>query len=178
MKVLKLFGGAIVATVVFLIAIWAMLVVVRFFSCGTNSTYINKDVKIMKPMAEKISSYIVKNGIPESLKGIPNLPYKLEGCEENKWYSNMVNGYMQKVPKEEAKFYNFREVCNYLSNKLQFDIQTDIKESSREIILRMDSEDKTYIDYRFEAKKGNQPIIYLEDIGSNKGLGWCIQFNQ
>ena len=77
MKVLKLFGGAIVGTVVFLIAIWAMLVVARFFSCGPNSA----DVKVMKPMAEKISEYIVKHGIPKSLKDIPDLPYGLEGCE-------------------------------------------------------------------------------------------------
>jgi len=47
------------------------------FTCGPNSA----DVKVMKPMAEKISAYIVKNGIPESLQDIPDLPYGLEGCK-------------------------------------------------------------------------------------------------
>jgi len=41
------------------------------YTCGPSSA----DVKVMKPMAQKISDYIVKNGIPESLKDIPDLPY-------------------------------------------------------------------------------------------------------
>ena len=48
-------------------------------TCGPNSA----DVKVMKPMAEKISDYIVKNGIPKSLKDIPDLPYGLVGCRKN-----------------------------------------------------------------------------------------------
>ena len=46
--------------------------------CGPNSA----DVKVMKPMAEKISAYIIKNGIPKSLKDIPDLPYGLVGCKK------------------------------------------------------------------------------------------------
>ena len=47
------------------------------FSCGPSLI----DIYRMKPMAEKIANYIVKNGIPESLEDIPGLPYELEGCE-------------------------------------------------------------------------------------------------
>jgi len=47
------------------------------YKCGPNK----KDVSVMKPMAEAISNYIVKNGIPKSLKDIPDLPYELEGCK-------------------------------------------------------------------------------------------------
>ena len=46
-------------------------------TCGPNA----EDVKVMKPMAEKISAYIVKHGIPDKLEDIPDLPYRLEGCE-------------------------------------------------------------------------------------------------
>jgi len=46
-------------------------------TCGPNK----EDVKVMKPMAEAISSYIIKHGVPEKLEDIPGLPYKLEDCE-------------------------------------------------------------------------------------------------
>ena len=47
-------------------------------TCGPNA----KDVEIMTPQAEAISNYILKNGIPESLSQVPNLPYKLERCSK------------------------------------------------------------------------------------------------
>jgi hypothetical protein len=46
-------------------------------TCGPDP----RDVRVMKPMAEAISDYIVKHGVPESLRDISNLPYRLEGCE-------------------------------------------------------------------------------------------------
>ena len=48
--------------------------------CGPNMS----DVGVMKPMAQKISDYIVKNGIPESLKDIPDLPYGLVECNKKR----------------------------------------------------------------------------------------------
>jgi len=58
------------------------IIIIGFYTyakmtCGPNYF----DVRVMKPMAEKISDYIVKNGIPKSLKDIPNLPYELERCQ-------------------------------------------------------------------------------------------------
>jgi len=49
------------------------------YTCGPNRS----DVKVMKPMADAITKYLLKNGIPKSLDEIPNLPYKLEGCKGN-----------------------------------------------------------------------------------------------
>lgn len=51
-------------------------------TCGPNP----KDVAVMKPMVEKISDYIVKNGIPKSLKDIQGLPYELECSKSNSCY--------------------------------------------------------------------------------------------
>ena len=48
--------------------------------CGPDMS----DVRVMKPMAQKISDYIVTHGIPKSLKDIPDLPYGLEGCNKNR----------------------------------------------------------------------------------------------
>ena len=174
MKVLKLFGGAIIATVVFLIAIWAMLVVVRFFSCGPNSA----DVKVMKPMAEKISEYIVKNGIPKSLKDIPDLPYRLEGCEKSEGYLNMIDGHMQKVPKEKAILYNFKEECSYSNMKLQFWLQKDLKENAIGISLNMNSPDETYIEYGGGAKEDGKIRFNEKNIGSSKTSGICNPMRQ
>jgi hypothetical protein len=71
---MKILGWIIVIPVV----LFVLLIVARVAFCGPNSS----DVKVMKPMAEKISDYIVKNGIPESLEDIPDLPYGLEGCSK------------------------------------------------------------------------------------------------
>jgi hypothetical protein len=71
---MKILGWIIVIPVV----LFVLLIVARVAFCGPNSS----DVKVMKPMAEKISDYIVKNGIPESLEDIPNLPYELKDCKK------------------------------------------------------------------------------------------------
>ena len=42
-------------------------------TCGPNQA----DVKVMTPMAEAISNYIVKHGMPDNLEDIPILPYKI-----------------------------------------------------------------------------------------------------
>ncbi len=64
----------------------AVLILFNFYvdkTCGPNA----KDVEIMTPQAEAISNYILKNGLPESLGEIPDLPYKLQDC---KWTEKNV----------------------------------------------------------------------------------------
>ena len=52
------------------------------YTCGPDP----RDVRVMKPMANAISDYIVKHGIPKSLSEIPGLPYKLEGCKKKEGF--------------------------------------------------------------------------------------------
>jgi len=60
------------------LAVWIIgLTVLNRIACGPNS----HDVKIMKPEAKAIADYVVKNGVPKSLKDIPDLPYGLVECE-------------------------------------------------------------------------------------------------
>jgi len=75
--------------------------------CGASL----KDVSVMKPMAEAISNYIVKNGIPKSLKDIPDLPYELEGkCEMKHIF---LNGYTEVNNKANADWQTFTYNCKY-----------------------------------------------------------------
>jgi hypothetical protein len=75
------------------------------------------DIYRMKPMAEKISTYIVKHGIPKSLKDIPDLPYGLEcdssgkecyfknGEYEVRFYKPSYGGYELKLSAKSSKTY-------------------------------------------------------------------------
>jgi len=47
--------------------------------CSPNK----EDLTIMTPMAEAISNYIIKNGIPNSMRSISNLPYKFTICRKS-----------------------------------------------------------------------------------------------
>ncbi|WP_428739773.1 hypothetical protein [Sulfurimonas sp.] len=69
-RILQALGGSFVVIASFMLY--------TNYTCGPNST----DVKIMTPQAEAISNYILKNGIPESLSKIPDLPYPLEDCKK------------------------------------------------------------------------------------------------
>jgi len=91
------------------------------YSCGPNRS----DVKVMKPMAEKISAYIVKNGIPESLKDIPDLPYGLEGCKKE-----IIDGYNRKPQKYITKNTNWieiEEICYFKSIAIHLKLNKDFK---------------------------------------------------
>ena len=113
--------------------------------CGPNMS----DVKVMKPMAQKISDYIVKNGIPESLKDIPDLPYGLEGCK-----------HIEK---------NFEE-CSFFRNNKKYEVEiyilggVDITVSSLE----------TETGLRHELKRSSLGYQWLKDVAySSKDSGIC-----
>ena len=100
-------------------------------ACGPNSA----DVKVMKPMAEAISNYIVKHGVPKSLKDIPDLPYELEGCEKKIYYldkaSRVVND------EQYANELHIKEICR---TKYDIKIEQRIDKmfiGSKEIFLQI-----------------------------------------
>jgi hypothetical protein len=96
-------------------------------SCGPNSA----DVKVMKPQAEAITNYILKNGIPKSMADIPDLPYAWDRCERRS--SNTEECYF-KVGKNQ---YNTQ--LNFISDKYGADIyiDTDNKKSETGIFTKI-----------------------------------------
>lgn len=123
------------------------------YTCGDNSA----DVKVMKPMAQKISDYIVKNGIPESLKDIPDLPYGLEGCEREQ--ENL-------------------EQCIFHKNNKEYEAEIYIL-GNMDITIRC-RKSKTGLRYELENNTtSNQWTILEKDIAySGKSSGICDPMNQ
>lgn len=83
-------------------------------TCGPNA----KDVETMIPQAEAISDYILKNGIPESLIEIPNLPYSLENCKQQLLYQKYrkvgtTEQYFEEKDKNDAKGEVLNEKCEF-----------------------------------------------------------------
>ena len=113
-------------------------------TCGPNA----QDVKVMKPMAKAISGYIVKNGIPASLSNIPNLPYELQDCKRDEYYSGI---YSKKVPKNKAIGYDIDIKC-----KTKRGITVKLG-------LFMDYEDNTtYLGINFESTNGTKYGILMQ----------------
>ena len=124
--------------------------------CGPDSA----DVKVMKPMAKAISDYIVKHGIPKSLSEIPNLPYRLEGCEREEYYSG---AYGKKVPKREAFGYDIDIQC-----KTERDITVtvgsfiDFEDNTTYMGVNFESPNRTVYGISMQ-KKANETTYEIEE---------------
>lgn len=160
------------------------------YACGPNRI----DVKVMQPMAEKISDYIVKYGIPKSLKDIPDLPYNLEGCKKNitfKKYtgSEDIDVYNQdeatyKIEEENCIYSNYGriyKVGTYLNQDF-----TDTKFKYLNLkIYRDESKTGVAYDLEYDQKNRKWKMEHSLDekyqnirIYDNKTSGICHQLKQ
>ncbi len=141
-----------------------------------------RDMIIMQPMAEKISAYIIKHGIPERLEDIPDLPYRLEGCVRKVEYSDnekKVNSI------KEAVYGNFSMDCMIFAKTKKYSfsllftyIYTDSDCTGNFEIFNPSS--KTVLNYSYDCK--NMQIVLYEKhgktIGSSKTDGICNPMRQ
>ena len=148
-------------------------------TCGAN----NSDVKVMKPMAQKISDYIVKNGIPESLKDIPNLPYGLEGCEKSSEYKRVENGAWKQADMKNAQLIKKIENCSILiKNKkisLFFSVKIYPSDNEEYISLKMENNSSKTVSHIDFKKDGKYFVVdYPLKFGSGKRDGICNPMKQ
>ena len=122
------------------------------YQCGPNK----KDVAVMKPMAEAISNYIVKNGIPKSLKDIPGLPYELE-CKEDNGNS-----------------------CYFVVNGNHYSISYSVLASGTRILGSFAAKSRTGYQIEFAISEENKTLINKKNSGaySMKNTGICNPMKQ
>ncbi|NOR56380.1 MAG: hypothetical protein GQ531_09245 [Sulfurovum sp.] len=123
------------------------------FACGPNS----HDVKIMKPQAKAIADYVVKNGVPKSLKNIPDLPYELVECKHKQ--KNL-------------------EICILYVNNREYKARIYVLGSVN--INMYSKQTNTGFRYRLENNNSNNEWIIVENAisYSNKSSGICRTFRQ
>jgi hypothetical protein len=136
----------------------------------------------MKPMAEKIADYIVENGIPESLKDIPDLPYRLEGCERSVTYRKQVDvSYRDTKKKEDASFAIINEGCRFVYKQNTYKVHFRFEDD-----YEIENDDRGDIDIRFEKttvgtllKSENGKLNY-DGIatGFDNRFGFCAALKQ
>jgi hypothetical protein len=136
----------------------------------------------MKPMAEAISDYIIKHGVPESLRDIPNLPYRLEGCERKEEYLQVKNGRWDKSNQEEAVIFDIEEKCRFLNNIiLTLDVTIDQKSKFNDSSIRIGMwNKKTQTVSHLYLKKENRKYS-IDDVlkfDSGKTSGICNPMRQ
>jgi len=152
-------------------------------SCGPNSA----DVKVMKPMAEKISAYIVKNGIPKSLKDIPDLPYRLERCKSKQTYYKFDNkkfAYIEVFLKEDAESNMRDETCHFKKNNRSYYIHIigkyDFISDKKSLDINIGNKNsKTWDNLTFYSDKNKTIFVDKEiNFGSSNTSGICNTLKQ
>ncbi|NOR56378.1 MAG: hypothetical protein GQ531_09235 [Sulfurovum sp.] len=163
------------------IVLIGLMVVIGNYSCGPNS----HDVKVMKPQAKAIADYIVKKGIPKSLKDIPDLPYVLVECErEENYMAKRLNVIVES--KKNAGGINIAETCVFkklnstYQVKLRFYDSYILPSNSGGEVRLYRTISKTGVSYGFkENEKNNFEIdTYSPNIYSIKSSSICKSFGR
>lgn len=145
------------------IIVMGLFYVYAKYTCGPNPFTVKK----MKPMAEKISEYIIKNGVPKSLKDIPGLPYRLEGCERDKEFDYQEN----------CKFKNKTIELSFQHGKYTVD-NVRFEKATIEMKKSVNNTTETGILIDFEKKNGKFVQVGNMSIYSGKDSGICSPMRQ
>ena len=175
---MKILGWIVVIPVV----LFVLLIVARVAFCGPNSS----DVKVMKPMAEAIISYIEKNDIPKNIEDIPDLPYKIKCKTETKYsvYSEEDSEYRETNNIAEATYINIHQKCTfkeegfYINTHVTHDLKKFDKPGDIDIYIG-NSKSKTWGRLSFEYDGKRTKFAYKKiKFGSRKRSGICSPMKQ
>jgi len=137
------------ASIISVVAIGAFVLYV-IYACSPNL----RDVRVMKPIGDKIDKYLTTKGKPVSLDSIPDLPYKLK-CS-SLYSCSFRNG---------EKLYKIWIDDNYYA----FSLEIYIPKSKTGIVYMYDGNNSKY---ELKNYKEN-PLIY-----SRKRTGICNPMKQ
>jgi hypothetical protein len=134
------------------------------YACSPNK----KDMKAMESMTEAIKDYLIKYRLPNSLKDIPNLPYKLEECKTDIRY-----GKLQIDQDGKSQWKERLEICHFKNITLHFSLTKDImkKDAKWYGSLIMDSSHDTGM--RMDIEEHDDKNFYFGRIifyGSTSGI--------
>jgi len=138
------------------------------FCCAPNFF----EVHTMLPMAKKVTSYIEKNTIPNSIKDIPDLPYELTGCKKDITYGDAGDrprNYLTENSQWEEKV----ETCHFKNMVLRLTLVRALKPQKSKWTgdVRIDSDgDITLSSLISEHDNGKFISEKLYFTGSNKGI--------
>jgi len=162
------------------LAIWIIgLTLFRTFACGHNK----HDVNIMKPQANAIIDYIVKNGIPKSMGDISTIPYELMQCKKEIQYK--ARHYEPLKSKEGAEYAEIDEQCIFFNRKNSYIVRLRFHQyynsiSSVDGYINIENiNSKTSINYDIDSdefgiiKRNKEP-----DIRSGNHSGICASFGR
>jgi hypothetical protein len=170
------------ALVISAVILGSYLLYVRL-ACGPDP----RDVKVMKPMAEAISSYIIKHGVPKSLQDISGLPYRLEECEREEEYSVFDKKLYKDVKvkqKNEATYKSIEEECLFSKSGRTYYLQSrslfDLVNNTGGIIVEIgNKESLTWIMMDFDFNKnGLTKRTDHKKFHSSKDAGICNPMRQ
>jgi len=127
-KVLKR-SGVLLLVYVIVVIVGAMIFTSQYTKeCSPNK----EDVKVMTPMAKAISDYIATDGIPKSLKDIPDLPYVLIGCNKSQENVEHCSFYVENS-KYSLELYRLLTLYLTIENKInKTGIYYDFKKDNRQ----------------------------------------------
>jgi len=151
-----------------------LFILARFTFCRPSYSV----VKTATPMVEKMADYIVKNGMPDSLEEIPELPYKLSKCKKNivYWTSERPRKIVEN--KQASNYTVISEKCSFSANENIFNVKLLYSNEAGKINGDLDIQlCKTSVGTSFEYQDGK---LIAVGIGSNLDtrFGFCRPFKQ
>ena len=136
------------------------------------------DMYKMTPMAEKISTYIEQNGIPKSLKDIPDLPYELKECKKEITYGD-ENDIPRTYKTEKSRWVDIEERCHFKNITLHFGLGKSLKFKKDKWVgtLSMNSSHNTVLG--MDTNEHNNSKFYFDEMGfQGKTSGICNSLKQ
>jgi hypothetical protein len=165
-------GKFIVGTIGMIVITIVAFIGLRVFFCGPDQA----DLRVMKPMAEAISDYIIKNKIeqmPKSLVEIPNLPYMIKNCRKDYTLDRYKCNFISKDRIYEISYRQVWDTASPQAHFIYLRIYQYQSETGVEYDLKYDKKLRKWIIPNYLGERHKSIRIY-----DNKTSGICNPMRQ